>query len=110
MVVRTQGNGREVTGLRVGAANVRRYFSRSMDDVELRMGDLRIQCKLSPGFWDGEPEIHDPRLCQWLKYKVSQERSNRKPIALAMVQSGANSFTLWPLSLNRRESRLESAA
>lgn len=105
MVVRAQENGREVTGLHVGAANARRYFSRSMDDVELRMGDLRIQCKLSPHFWDGQPEIHDPRLCEWLKFKTSQQRLNRKPIALAMVQTGANSFTLHPLSLDRTGSR-----
>ncbi len=110
MVVKTQGNGREVVGLHVGAANVRRYFSKSMDDVELHIGDLRIQCRLSPHFWDGEPEIHDPRLCEWLKFKVAQEKLIRKPIALAMVQSGANSFTLRPISLERRGSRVASAA
>lgn len=102
MVVRTKVNGREVTGLRVGAANVRRYFSKDQQDVELRIGDLQIQCKLSPGFWGGEPEIHDPRLCDWLQYKVSLEASHRKPIALTMVQTGANSFSLHSLSLDRR--------
>lgn len=104
MVVIAQGNGHEVTGLRVGVANVKRYFARSLDDVELRMGDLRIQCKLSPEFWDGQPEIHDPRLCSWLKFKAVQHRLHRKPITLDMVQTGANSFTLHPLSFSRRES------
>ncbi len=109
MVVRTKENGREVTGLRVGVANVRRYFSKDQHDVELRIGDLQIQCKLSPGFWDGEPEIHDPRLCDWLQYKVSLETSHRKPIALTMVQTGANSFSLHPLSLDRGASRAAAA-
>lgn len=109
MVVRTKENGREVIGLRVGVANVRRYFSRNQHDVELRMGDLQIQCKLSPGFWGGEPEIHDPRLCEWLQYKVSLETSHRKPIALTMVQTGANSFSLHPVALDRRASHVVAA-
>lgn len=109
MVVIAKGNGREVTGLRVGAANARRYFSRDLNNVELRMGDLRIECRLAPEFWSTRPEIHDPRLCEWLKFKAAQHRLNRKPIALTMEQTGANSFTLHPLSLARRENRIAAA-
>jgi hypothetical protein len=94
MVVTTQDNGRELVGLRVGAANVRKYFPKDMVAVELQLGDLRIQCSLSPEFWNGHPEIHDPRLGAWLKFKVSRTRSNRKPVALAMEQAGANAFTV----------------
>lgn len=94
MVVTTQDNGREVLGLRVGAANVRKYFPRDMGAVELLLGDLRIQCSLLPSFWNGQPEIRDPRLGAWLKFKVSRTRSNRKPVALAMERAGANAFTL----------------
>jgi hypothetical protein len=101
MVVTTQENGREVVGLRVGAANVRKYFPRDMRAVEFLLGDLRIQCNLSPSFWNGQPEIRDPRLGAWLKFKVSRTRANRKPVALSMEQAGANTFTLrslpfWP--------------
>lgn len=109
MVVTAKGNGREVLGLRVGAANARRYFSREVNNVELRIGDLRIECRLPPEFWSGRPEIQDPRLCEWLKFKSSQHRYNRKPIALAMEQIGANSFTLHPLSAPRRGSRVAAA-
>ena len=98
MVVRTQGNGHEDVGLRVGAANARRYFSRSLDAVELRLDDLQIQCQLPAGFWNGQPEIHDPRLCEWLKFKVLRERRDRNPIALNLVQSGTNTFTLQSVS------------
>ncbi len=110
MVVKTQENGREVLGLRVGAANVRRYFPRSMGAVELLLGDLRIQCMLPPDFWKGQPEIRDPRLGAWLNHKVSRERINRKPIALAMEHAGGNSFTLQSVSFaTKRSARLVSA-
>jgi len=110
MVVTTRDNGREVLGLRVGAANVRRYFPRSMGAVELLLGDLHIQCNLTPEFWKGQPEIRDPRLGAWLKYKVSRERLNRKPVALAMEHAGANAFTLRSVSLARKRSaRMVSA-
>jgi|ERR1700676_2758354 len=99
MVVTTKDNGREVLNLRVGAANVRRYFPRSMGAVELLLGDLRIQCNLTPEFWKGRPEISDPRLGAWLKYKVSRERANRRPVALAMEHAGANAFTLRSVSI-----------
>lgn len=94
MVVKTQLHGREVIGLMVGAANARRYFSRQVKVVKLHLGDLEIECALPSDFWHGKPEIHDPRLCQWLEYRNDRERPDRKPITLAMVQSGTNSFKL----------------
>jgi hypothetical protein len=104
MVVTTQDNGRELVGLRVGAANVRKYFPRNMGAVELLLGDLRIQCSLAPEFWNGHPEIRDPRLGAWLKFKVSRTRSNRKPIALAMERAGANAFTVRSFSIAPQKS------
>jgi hypothetical protein len=107
MVVTTKDNGREVLNLRVGAANVRRYFPRSMGAVEFLLGDLRIQCILTPEFWNGQPEIRDPRLGAWLKYKVSREHVKRKLVALAMERAGANAFTLRPVSITpKRTSQL----
>ena len=111
MVVTTQSYGRETFGLRVGAANARRYFPRSVDAVELRLDDLQIQCRLPAKFWDGEPEIHDPRLCEWLKFKILREKRNRTPIALRMEQAGVNTFTLRPsLPHVRRSPRIVPAA
>lgn len=94
MVVRTRQNGYEVTGLRVGAANVRRYFPKTVSQVKLRLGDLEIDCKLSPEFWQGKPEIDDRRLCEWLQFRQSHERADRKPIHLAMEHAGDDSYTL----------------
>jgi len=94
MVVKTQLRGTEVTGLRVGLRNVRRYFPKSIRVIELQLDHLQIQCGLSPEFWRGEPEIHDPRLCIWLDSKVNHRVGVRKDLRLAMTPSGNNAFRL----------------
>ena len=69
MVVKTQCKGRKLTGVEVGAINVRRYFSRETREIELHLDHLLIQCGLNPDFWQGQTEIRDPRLCAWLESK-----------------------------------------
>jgi len=97
MVVTSQCNGSRVTGLYVGAHNVRRYFPRHISTVELQLDHLRIECGLTPLFWDGQPEIHDPRLCLWLESKHSQRKERRAPMPLAMTPAGGHSFALGPV-------------
>ncbi len=94
MVVKTQLKGSEVTGLHVGARNVRKYFPKDVVVIELQLDHLQIQCGLSPQFWHGEPEIHDPRLCEWLDFKVIHRMGGRKEVRLAMTPAGKNSFRL----------------
>ena len=94
MVVKTQSKGRGLTGLHVGAMNVRRYFPRDISVIELELDHLQIQCGLDPGFWHDEPEIHDPRLCAWLESKNFHTRPDRTPVPLVMIPSGANCFKL----------------
>ena len=91
MVVKTQFNGSEVTGLHVGCRNVRRYFPKTVHVIELQLDHLQIQCGLSPEFWRGEPQIHDPRLCEWLDFKVGHQR---REVRLAMTPEGTNIFRL----------------
>ena len=67
MVVKTQSKGHGVTGLHVGVNNVRRYFPKHIASIELQLDHLQIECGLNPNFWQGEPEIFDPRLCAWLE-------------------------------------------
>lgn len=102
MVVKTQCKGHEVTGLRIGATNARRYFPRDIAAIELQLDHLRIECRLSPDFWDGQPEIHDPRLCLWLGSKQFSGDSWRIPLRLAMIPLGENSFRLGPASWGGR--------
>ena len=109
MLVRTQCKGREVTGLQVGAKNVRRYFPKHVDVIELQLDHLYIQCDLTPEFWEGQAEINDPRLCEWLDFKVFRRKAGRTPIPLAMIPSGKNSFRLRPAA-EREHSRLRAAA
>ena len=94
MVVKTQVRGGEVTGLHVGARNVRRYFPKGIRVIELELDGLQIQCGLSPEFWNGQPEIHDPRLCEWLDFKMVHRQGERKQVKLAMMPTGKSVFRL----------------
>jgi hypothetical protein len=98
MVVKTRSKGHGVTGLNVGMDNVRRYFPKETKNIELQLGHLSIQCGLKPDFWQGQPEIYDPRLCAWLESKNLHSLANRTT-PLAMIPAGENSFRLQPVSL-----------
>ena len=94
MVVKTQLRGGEVTGLHVGARNVRRYFPKGVRVIELQLDHLQIQCGLTPDFWRGHPEICDPRLCEWLDFKVVHRMGEEKQVKLAMTPAGKSVFRL----------------
>lgn len=102
MVVKAQCKGREFTGVEVGAGNVRRYFPKDIEVIELHLDHLLIQCGLAPAFWRGQTEIRDPRLCAWLKSKNFHGRPGQAPIPLALIPSGKNCFRLQPLNGNGR--------
>lgn len=102
MLVKTQSKGRGVTGLHVGTDNVRRFFPKGTKNIELQLGHLRIECGLKPDFWQGQPEIYDPRLCAWLESKNFHGTATRSPVSLAMIPAGGNSFQLQPMSLAPR--------
>ena len=102
MVVTTHSKARGITGLHVGSSNVRRYFPKGTTAIELKLDHLSIQCGLRPDFWDGRPEIYDPRLCAWLESKHLHGKADRAPVPLAMIPDGINSFQLRPASLPPR--------
>ena len=102
MVVRAQRKARGLSELHVGVRNVRRYFPRNLAAVELRMGDLQIECGLTPDFWRGQPDISDPRLCAWLETKHMHKSQSRSQVPLSLIPEGANAFRLESfLSLRR---------
>ena len=103
MLVKTQKDGRDHIGLHIGTANARRYFRKRAPTIDLRLDDLEIQCTLSPDFWAGRPEIYDPRLSEWLEFKVGRGRPGRDPMPLTMVPSGANTFVVTPKTTNRSD-------
>jgi hypothetical protein len=99
MLVKTSQNGRDHLGLHIGTANARRYFR--AQTIDLRLGDLEIQCTLPPDFWHGRPEIYDPRLSEWLEYKVGRGRPGQDPMLLTMAPSGSGAFVVTPRSPKR---------
>lgn len=107
MLVTTYRDGKARTGLLVGEANARRYFRKRNSSIELRLDDLHIECTLQPDFWQGHPEINDPRLSLWLEFKAG--RSGRHPMQLSMVPSGANTFVVRPESKRDESFGLEIA-
>ena len=94
VVVKTQLRGGGVAGLHIGARNVRRYFPKGTRVIELQLDHLQIQCGLTSEFWNGRPEIHDPRLCEWLDFKVIHRTGERKQVKLAMTPAGESVFRL----------------
>jgi hypothetical protein len=94
MLVKSQCSGNRVTGLYVGENNVRRYFPRKVKAINLQLDHLQIQCGLASRFWDGEPEIHDPRLCLWIEAKQSKDSNCRASMPLYMMPAGDQTFVL----------------
>jgi len=93
MVVRTQRRAPGVTGLDVGFHNVQRYFTPGLHHVELQLDHVQIVCELAPDFWNGHPEIYDPRLCAWLESKNLHTRCG-SAATLALIPAGNNIFRL----------------
>jgi hypothetical protein len=94
MVVKTQCKGRAFTGVSVGDRDIRRYFPQHTESIDLHLDHLLIRCSLSPRFWQGLPEISDPRLSAWLESKNLHGQPWDLPIPLAMIPSGGNVFRL----------------
>ena len=103
MVIKAQSKGQGLSGIHVGSDNVRRYFPKGVSTIELQLDHLRIQCGLAPDFWQGQPEIYDPRLCAWLETKHMHASRNRTPVPLAMIPAGENAFRLQPVSASSLE-------
>jgi len=99
MMVKAQSRGRGISGLYVGIGNARRHFPRDISVIEINLDHLRIQCGLAPGFWQGQPEIYDPRLCAWLETKHMHRTNGRASVRLAMIPEGKNSFRLESVSI-----------
>lgn len=96
MLVRTSQDSRDHLGLFIGTSNARRYFPKGTPTIDLRLGDLEIQCTLSPDFWMGRPEIFDPRLSEWLEFKVGRARSRKDPTLFTMAPSRSGTFVVKP--------------
>ena len=79
MFVKTQCKGHEFTGVEVGADNVRRYFPKDTEVIELHLDHLLIQCGLGPAFWQGHTEISDPQAVRVARVKKLPWTAGRGP-------------------------------
>jgi hypothetical protein len=94
MVVQIQRSGRSVTGLHIGSGNVRRYFPKSQQSVDLELGHLLIRCKLPPDFWRDVPQISDPRLSAWLEAKQPEGKTRGGRLQMSLVPAAGETFRL----------------
>jgi hypothetical protein len=101
MLVKAHRVGRDQFDLQIGTTNARRYFRKRTPTIDLKLDDLEIRCELSPDFWEGRPEIRDPRLSEWLEFKVGSGRQGRDPMLLTMVPSGSDTFAVIPRTAER---------
>jgi len=97
MVVNAKSGRQGMTGLHIGDGNVQRLFPPDVPAVELELDHLRIVCTLEPGFWEGEPEIHDERLVSWLESKRMNGKLAGRPAPVAMIPAGEHAFRLQPI-------------
>ncbi len=81
-------------GLHVGEINVRNYFPRHFEHVELALDHLLILCPLDDSFWRGCPEIHDVRLSLWLESKRNSGKLPPRSASVAMIPAGGPCFKL----------------
>ncbi|MGH9561787.1 MAG: hypothetical protein ACRD3S_10060 [Terracidiphilus sp.] len=94
MIVKTQCKGREFTGVEIGAENVRRYFPKDINVIDLHIDHLLIQLGLEPEFWEGHAQLCDRRLCAWLESKNFHGRPGEEPIPLVLIPMGKNCYRL----------------
>jgi hypothetical protein len=71
MVVKTHCKGHAYTGVEVGAENVRRYFPKEIDAIELRLDHLLIQCGLAADFCRGRRRFPIPGSARGSNQKTS---------------------------------------
>jgi hypothetical protein len=105
MLVKSQCFQNRVIGLYVGRTNIRRHFPRKIEAINLQLDHLLIQCVLPSQFWNGEPQICDPRLCLWLESKQSQRGYRRSSVPLFMNPSGDSGEDSFVMALAVRHPR-----
>jgi|SRR6516164_11074619 hypothetical protein len=92
MLVGIQQKSPDLTGLNIGADNVKRYFPKRNSSIDLRLDHLEIRCDLQPAFWKNEPQIFDPRLSAWLKAKNLDKSKRGADVVLALIPDDNQSF------------------
>ena|SRR5579859_7302480 len=74
MIVEVQRKGHNITGLKIGATNVRRYFTRGSSSIDIHLDHLQIQCDLQPRVLAKRTAYFRPALGCMARSEASSER------------------------------------
>ncbi len=96
MIFEADCKGSVVTGLRLGRESGGTLFGSRPGMLELELDHLRISCGLPAGFWNGEGEIRDRRLCGWLELKKQREGAVGA-MSVTLTPAGENAFRVKPV-------------
>jgi len=83
-----------VLGVRVGRANVERFFERHWDLVLIKVENETIPVKLTKGFWTMFPELRSPAIGDWMRKKGLAPWPEGRPPELRLIPMGGNRFRL----------------
>jgi hypothetical protein len=91
------GTGKKQLGIRVGAINRERFFSKSWKQVVVEMDGQLRNFNLSPGFWKDCPEFRDGPdgyIKAWLHKHVLLEWPKGHPPHVVLEPLGGSLFRL----------------
>jgi len=90
-------------GIRVGNDNAHRFFDKSWNHIEVKVGSIFYKFKLSPTFWSTCPEFRGKIIENWLKSQRLVPWPKGNPPKFELIPLGNNRFWLKKLSdLHRR--------
>lgn len=91
------GAGKVQLGIRVGAVNRARYFSKSWNQVVVDIDGQLRHFDLSPGFWKDCPEFRDGsdgHIKAWLSKRRLLDWPNGRPPKVFLERLGGSLFRL----------------
>jgi len=81
-------------GVRVGASNRAKYFSKDWEFVEVELDGVFHSITVSPGFWRKCPELRGSAIQTWLVKHGHAPWPKGKPPKLELIRLGGNRFRL----------------
>jgi len=84
----------EMLGVRVGARNRDKYFSRDWDSVHIEIEGNTHSIVPPPGFWKRCPELRSAEIQEWLIKRGLAPWPHGSPPALELVPLGGQLFRL----------------
>lgn len=94
MEVRGWSNGGGTYGVRIGAANRRKFFRSSWSEIVIEIDGVPHSVPITGGFWNHCPELRSPALRDWLRARRSLDWPKGRPPKAELVPLGGNRFRL----------------